>query len=271
MKVELVKLSEISPDPANVRVHSERNIEAVVASFRAFGQQKPIVVDGRGIILAGNGQYEAAKRLGWESILIHRTDLAGASATAYAIADNRTGELAEWDERSLAETLKSLDIEGFDIESIGFTEYDLKLMMEDSLTDALEEQYGGGSAVTYSKTVLAPIYEPKGEKPEISELIDRTKADSLIADIEKSGLPSEIKSFLKAAAERHVVFNFRNIAEYYCHASSQLQNHMEQSGLIIIDFNKAIQHGFVHLTDQLGRIADMEMGLEGYEDDETAE
>lgn len=122
VKVKKVQLSDISQDPANVRKHSERNLDSIAASLRAFGQQKPIVIDGRGIILAGNGTYEAAKRIGWTEIEAVETELSGTSATAYAIADNRTAELAEWDDTALAEQLRALQSEEFDIEAAGFTD-----------------------------------------------------------------------------------------------------------------------------------------------------
>jgi hypothetical protein len=109
MTVERVRIDEIRPDPANVRLHSDRNLAAIADSLAAFGQQKPIVVDARGIVVAGNGTREAALSLGWTEIDIVRTDLEGAAAVAFAIADNRTAELAAWDSDALAKTLASLD------------------------------------------------------------------------------------------------------------------------------------------------------------------
>lgn len=129
MQIERVTLDSISQDPANVRKHSERNLEAIVSSLRAFGQQKPIVVDRRGIILAGNGTYEAAKRLGWDSIEIHRTELEGVNATAFAIADNRTAELAEWDYEGLSKQLQTIQEEGFDAMLTGFADYEIAPML----------------------------------------------------------------------------------------------------------------------------------------------
>lgn len=130
MNVRPVKIGSISQDPANVRKHGERNLEAIKASLRKFGQQKPIVVDAKGVILAGNGTYEAAKMLGWETILAVETDLVGIDATAYAIADNRTAELAEWDDAALAETLRALQSEEFDIEAAGFTGEEIDSLIE---------------------------------------------------------------------------------------------------------------------------------------------
>jgi ParB-like chromosome segregation protein Spo0J len=98
--------------------------------LRAFGQQKPIVIDDRNVILAGNGTYEAAKELGWSEIQIVRTRLTGSSAVAYAIADNRTAELAEWDDTALAEQLRALQSEEFDVEVAGFTGEEIDGLIE---------------------------------------------------------------------------------------------------------------------------------------------
>lgn len=107
--IKTVPLDSISPDPANVRRHSSENIAAIKASLRRFGQQKPIVVDRNNIIRAGNGSYQAARELGWSSMDVLVTDLSGPDAIAYAIADNRTAELAEWDLAALKAEFNSLD------------------------------------------------------------------------------------------------------------------------------------------------------------------
>ena len=115
MNIKKVAIDSLSPDPANARKHGERNLEAIRDSLRAFGQQKPIVVDNRGVVVAGNGTLEAAKRLGWEEIDAVETDLDPARATAFGIADNRTAELAEWDDEVLKSLVDSLDDELADI------------------------------------------------------------------------------------------------------------------------------------------------------------
>jgi hypothetical protein len=125
MKLETVGIETLSPDPANVRKHGQRNMDAIKASLRRFGQQKPIVVDAKGIVLAGNGTLAAARELGWREIRIVRTELTGSQATAFGIADNRSAELAEWDEK-LADVLASLKAEDFPLEEIGFDSADLK-------------------------------------------------------------------------------------------------------------------------------------------------
>jgi hypothetical protein len=130
LAVEVVPIDSIHADPANVRQHPERNLAAIKASLARFKQQKPLVVDADGIVRAGNGTLEAARSLGWESIAIVRTPLRGSEATAYAIADNRTGDLGGFDDTALAETLRSLQSEDFDLAGVGYTEDEVDALIE---------------------------------------------------------------------------------------------------------------------------------------------
>jgi ParB-like chromosome segregation protein Spo0J len=139
MKIEKAQIGALSLDPANVRKHGARNLDAIKASLRRFGQQKPIVIDAKGVVLAGNGTLQAAKELGWVEIDIVRTALEGTQATAFAIADNRTAELAEWDEK-LGDVLQALVKDGVDAEDVGFTQMEIDDMMEaDAIADEAEE------------------------------------------------------------------------------------------------------------------------------------
>lgn len=250
MDVESSPIAELSADPANARTHGERNIDAIKASLRRFGQQKPIVVDSSGVVRAGNGTLEAAQALGWDAVDIVRTPLQGSEATAYAIADNRSSELAEWDEEVLAAILEGLQFDDPELlAAAGFDQSDLDALLDDDCADNDD---------TYTNKIVSPIYEPKGERPPLSALIDRGKTLDLMDGIAATKLPDDVKEFMRLAAERHTVFNFRQIAEYYCHADATLQDLMERSGMVIIDFDKAIEYGFVHLTERLGALADLE-------------
>jgi len=140
MKTERVPIDSVTLDPANVRRHPERNLATIKASLSRFGQQKPIVVDGDGIVRAGNGTLAAAKALGWKEIAVVRSTLAGSEATAYAIADNRTAELAEWDEDALAETLSALQCEDEALlDAAGFDSAELSKMI-DGMADVTEDE-----------------------------------------------------------------------------------------------------------------------------------
>jgi DNA modification methylase len=138
MNTELVPINDLTPDPANARKHGERNLSSIIDSLRAFGQQKPIVVDRRGVVIAGNGTLEAAKRLGWEEIAVVRTELDPTQATAFGIADNRTAELAEWDEDVLVSLLDSLDDETRDL--LHFDEKELEAMVPKATVEVVEDE-----------------------------------------------------------------------------------------------------------------------------------
>jgi ParB-like chromosome segregation protein Spo0J len=101
-------IADLHPDPHNARRHSPRNLKALAASLQAFGQQKPIVADPGGTVLAGNGTLEAARSLNWTYLAVVRSTLTGPAARAFALADNRTAELAEWDHPALVAELATL-------------------------------------------------------------------------------------------------------------------------------------------------------------------
>ena len=103
----------------------------------------------------------------------------------------------------------------------------------------------------YSKKIEAPIYEPKNTKPHLMTLCDDTKTKKLMSEINDSNLPDDEKEFLCKAATRHAVFHYERIADYYAHATPEMQNLMERSALVIIDFDKAIENGFVRLCDEI--------------------
>ena len=103
----------------------------------------------------------------------------------------------------------------------------------------------------YSAKIESPIYEPKNTKPHIIELCDKSKTHRLIKEIDASSLSYDEKMFLIDAARRHNVFNYEKIADYYAHSSKEMQHLMERSGLVIIDFEDAIEYGYIKLCDDI--------------------
>ena len=96
MKIELRKLADIRPYDKNPRLN-DNAVAAVAASIREFGFRQPIVVDTDGVIICGHTRYKAAVQLGLEKVPVHiAKDLTPEQIKAYRIADNKTGELAEW-------------------------------------------------------------------------------------------------------------------------------------------------------------------------------
>lgn len=103
----------------------------------------------------------------------------------------------------------------------------------------------------YSHKVSTPQYLPANSKPRIEELIDETKYISLLKGINDSKLPEDEKRFLKFAATRHIIFRYDKIADYYAHSDAEMQKLMEESALVIIDFNDAILNGYVELSKEV--------------------
>jgi ParB-like chromosome segregation protein Spo0J len=129
MKIENLRIAELKPDPQNARKHDAANLSAIKASLSSFGQRKPIVVTADNVVAAGNGTLQAAKELGWLEIDIVRIpeDWSDAQIKAFALADNRTAELAEWDADTLAAQAMELEAVGIQLESFGFTNSDLSV------------------------------------------------------------------------------------------------------------------------------------------------
>lgn len=102
-------IADLKLDPQNARQHDERGIASIKASLERFGQLKPIVVQEDGMIVrAGNATVLAARELGWTEIAANVKSMTDGEAQAYAIADNRTAELATWDDQVLLDTIQRL-------------------------------------------------------------------------------------------------------------------------------------------------------------------
>lgn len=140
LKIERVAVDSLEYDSKNARLHSPRNIDAIKDSLQRFGQRKPIVVlrDSKRVV-AGNGTLEAAQSLGWKEIDVVFADLTDDEGTAFAVADNRTAELAHWDADKLPQLLA--EIKSYDdselINLIGFNEADLARVIDDDETAGL--------------------------------------------------------------------------------------------------------------------------------------
>ena len=114
---------------------------------------------------------------------------------------------------------------------------------------SLEDKANGGGK--YTTKVETPIYEPKNKCPHILELVDSEKTKRLIREIEDATIDDWEKKFLIEAAHRHSIFNYAKIADYYAHASKEMQDLMEKSALVIIDYDKSIEYCFTKLQEEI--------------------
>lgn len=121
-------------------------------------------------------------------------------------------------------------------------------MGDNLFTDVFPTDTGAVINDKYTSKIKSPVYTPSDRCPTLLELVDMSKANRLISEIQKSTVQDEEKEFLIEAARRHSVFHYENIADYYVHASHEMQHLMEKSALVIIDFDKAIQYGYTSLS-----------------------
>ena len=110
----------------------------------------------------------------------------------------------------------------------------------------------------YSRAIKVPQYNPSDVMPSLNELVNTDKYRNLMAKIKKSGVSDREKVFLQFAATRHIVFTYSKIADYYAHASKEMQELMEDSALVILDMNDAIANGYVKLTEKMQQLIEEE-------------
>lgn len=243
-KIELVEIKDIIPYENNPRFN-DGAVEAVANSIKEFGFKQPLVLDKNKVIIAGHTRLKASKELGLKRVpCIIADDLTAEQVQAYRLADNKTGEIATWDFEMLSAELEDLQ-DKYDMADFGFEEVD------EILTEELNP---------YTDKVEIPVYEPTGDIPMVLELANTTKRDLLVEKINKANIPLDIKEFLKEAANRHTVFDYSKIAEFYAHSDKEVQELFEDSALVIIDYERAIEKGYVKLSETIQDIIEQELG-----------
>lgn len=246
--VQRLKLEDLKPHPRNPRKHPDAKSsewKALKASLE-HDYFDPIVWNKRnGLLVSGHLRTKVLRDSGFSEADCVVVDYDEPTHLARMIAANKLQ--GEDDEEAIKKLLGELSEADIDMNLTGLDQNELSEILGTIESDDI-----------YTNKIISPIYEPKGKKPAINELIDRSKTLELIKGIEGASIPEDVKTFLQLAAERHTKFHFANIAEFYCHADKETQELMEKSAMIIIDYNKAVENGFVHLTEKLGAIADKE-------------
>lgn len=137
---EMIDIDALKLDPRNARSHA-KGIPELAASLSEFGQRKPVVVWGDNLVVAGNGAVMAARSLEWKQIEIVRVpdDWDYNKARAFALVDNKTAELSEWDVPVLDDIRLSLDESGWDLERFGFEAITIPFALDDQAIDEIGE------------------------------------------------------------------------------------------------------------------------------------
>jgi len=231
-----VKINQVKGNPSNPRIIKNDKFKKLVKSIQEFPEMlklRPIVVDEDMMVLGGNMRLKASKEAGLKEVWIDVAEgLTEEQKKEFIVKDN-VG-FGEWEWDMLANEWDSVQLA------------DWGLDVWENQDDAIVEDDD-----TYTRKIVAPTYEPKNEKPVITDLINQYKTNELISKIESSNISKEDKIFLTQAAFRHTVFDYSKTADYYSHSSKEVQELMEDSALVIIDFDKAIEKGYVKLTKDI--------------------
>jgi hypothetical protein len=251
----MVAIGDLYPHPQNPNEHPEEQLSYFRAILAYQGWRRPITVSKRsGFVVKGHGALMTARSVGETHVPVDFQDYPDEAAElADMVADNQLAKLSQMNTGKLLEITTGLAaLPNFDLQLTGFSQVQL-LEITNGAGDGPGEGGKSGPPDGYTKKIEAPIYEPKEEDPPpVRELVDEEKYLMLLERIDESmDLPNDVRGFLRAAAARHRVFDYERIAEFYAHASADVQQLMEESALVIIDFNKAIENGFVTLSQDL--------------------
>ena len=190
-------VEDFKEDEANARHHNDKSIDAIAASLDQFGQRMPIIVRADTMVVtAGNGRLRAAKALGWTHIAAVIVDEDLKTATAYALADNKTAEISEWDEQNLADALAFLKSEdesmlavtAFDDSDIqkllAMTETEVSLDFDDDDDDTSKDP---ASANTEESSVKAESFKFRGYNIVLTEMDAASLDEGLKNYVDQNG------------------------------------------------------------------------------------
>lgn len=281
--MEITKLSKLKTNPKNPRTITDAQFERLKDSLLVFPKMltlRPLATDGNGIVLGGNMRLRALKDI--------------AKMTAEQIAERLQGmktynQKSEAEQTALVEywrnwltrkdvptthesTLTDAEKDEFvmtdnasfgswDFDAIA-NEWDAELVDEwgvDVWQDVMAEDEENDN--NYSRKIEAPDYEPTGRNVQVSELYDESKTQRLIAEINAMKVNAEIKKMLVAGAQRFTRFDFRNVAEWYSQQEDEsVKAMMRKMAMVIVDFDEAVENGFVRLCEEL---------IKEYEDEQS--
>ena len=234
MKIEYISIEDIKPYNENAKVHKVKQIKQVADSIKRFGFAQPLVVDKNNELIIGHCRLEASKELGYTEVpVLKMEELSDKEVKALRLADNKLNE-SEWDMALVLPELKALDTDLLKL--TGFR--------EDLVLNPDEERY--------TKKIVPPVYEPSSQKPLLSELYQNLQETELLEKIKNTPMEQEEAEFLREAVHRLTRFDYKKIADYYVNTENEgLKAIMEDLALVIIDYDKAIELGYIKLSNDL--------------------
>lgn len=240
MEVSYAPMYMLKPYENNAKKHPREQIEQIKKSIQDYGFNDPVGVwtnsDGDLEVVEGHGRVIAAEELGYAMLPVINLDhLSDEQRREYCLVHNKLTMNSDYDKDILDIELDSLN--NFDAEFFGF----------DVSIDIEEEE-------KYTSAVDTPIYEPSDRDVDVNELYDDEKYKELIKKIDGSNLSEDVKAFYRLAAARFVEIDFRDTADWYVNQSDEAKEIAEELALVIVDYGKALELGFIKLNNEFAEM-----------------
>ncbi|MDD5651172.1 MAG: hypothetical protein PHF86_12285 [Candidatus Nanoarchaeia archaeon] len=268
MKIIKVDVNNLILADYNPRVKlkpGDRAYEELKRSIQKFGYVDLIICNKDLKVIAGHQRIPVLKELGYKVVDVVQVDIGEYDEKALNIALNKID--GSWDFEKLESLLDDIKINSPELFNFtGFDDAEFEKVIKEFETSNNNNSSNGGENTStegadketvdqiksYTEKIKAPIYEPKMENPpDLKDCINIDKCMKLIEKIKSKNFDKDLESFLIFSAYRFIVFHYENIAELYCHQDKNIQEVMEELALIIIDLNKAIEHGLTEFADSI--------------------
>jgi DNA modification methylase len=140
-RVVMTRVGDLTPYARNARTHSDAQVAQIAASIKEFGWTNPILVDGEKGLIAGHGRLAAARKLGMEEVpVIEITHLSETQKKALILADNKLALNAGWDAELLNLELEELELEGVDLDLVGFGEEERNALRPEVVNEGFTDE-----------------------------------------------------------------------------------------------------------------------------------
>lgn len=240
-------IADFLPSQGKLKDLDDKNYKKLKKVIKSRGFRVPVFIwvdkDGNRHLLDGHQRQRLLTTEGWDEPIPYLTITAESMKEAMAILLEITSQYGTITQEGLDEFIAKYELP--EAEVYGATNFDALVNYE---SDDNDEELDDSP---YTGKIEVPIYDIKGNSPSLADLYDKTKTKELLAQIEEADIPENIKEFLRMSAYRHTVFNFANIAEYYAETSPEIQDLMEKSALVIVDYDKAVENGFIKLSQKV--------------------
>ena len=201
LKVQQIEPSKLKPWEDNPRINDEA-VDAVVKSIKSFGFNVPILCDQQFTIIAGHTRWKAAKKIGMKSVPVIMLELSEAQRDAFAIADNKTGEIAVWDYPGLRRILEKLKRKKINLPSLGYSQGELQALLRQQKEfdwKVFEERFKTKLTSMY---VLLPIKVSADMKESFKEAIQELANKHEIKEKDPAKTAGQVLGLLLGVSQR---------------------------------------------------------------------